>query len=235
MVGQVLVEGVAEIPAVGQVEAGRLDQLALGADALEEHDELQLEEDRPGRCWAGPARRRAPAPSRGRSPGRAWPPGGGRSCPGNEVLQRDGDRLVEAAGLGGAEHRRPPGRQAGRRRRESTDPRAQLPVRLGVSTYDRRRDRGAYTKSPSARRAGLSSRMKGGRERAARGAVFAIDGRSEPSSLTSPRGDQAMDFVLNFVGVAVADFARSFRFYTEVLGVQAGAPRRTGRSWRRRG
>jgi catechol 2,3-dioxygenase-like lactoylglutathione lyase family enzyme len=30
-----------------------------------------------------------------------------------------------------------------------------------------------------------------------------------------------MDFVLNFVGVVVADFARSFRFYTEVLGVQA--------------
>jgi predicted enzyme related to lactoylglutathione lyase len=30
-----------------------------------------------------------------------------------------------------------------------------------------------------------------------------------------------MDFILNFVGVAVADFARSFRFYTEVLGVEA--------------
>ena len=30
-----------------------------------------------------------------------------------------------------------------------------------------------------------------------------------------------MDFVLNFVGVVVADFARSFRFYTEVLGVEA--------------
>ena len=45
VVGQRLVEGVAEVPAVGQVEAGRLDQLALGADALEEHDELELEED----------------------------------------------------------------------------------------------------------------------------------------------------------------------------------------------
>ena len=45
MVGQVLVQGVAEVPAVGQVEAGRLDQLALGADPLEEHDQLQLEED----------------------------------------------------------------------------------------------------------------------------------------------------------------------------------------------
>ena len=34
VVGQVLVEGVAEVPAVGQVQAGRLDELALGADAL---------------------------------------------------------------------------------------------------------------------------------------------------------------------------------------------------------
>jgi hypothetical protein len=30
---------------VGKSEAGRRDQLALGADALEEHDQLQLEED----------------------------------------------------------------------------------------------------------------------------------------------------------------------------------------------
>ena len=45
VVGERLVQGVAEVPAVGQVEARRLDQLALGADALEEHDQLQLEED----------------------------------------------------------------------------------------------------------------------------------------------------------------------------------------------
>ena len=45
MIGERVVEGVAEVPAVGQVEACRLDQLALGADALEEHDQLQLEED----------------------------------------------------------------------------------------------------------------------------------------------------------------------------------------------
>ncbi len=30
-----------------------------------------------------------------------------------------------------------------------------------------------------------------------------------------------MDFTLNFVGVAVADFARSLRFYTQILGVEA--------------
>ena len=45
VVGQRLIEGVAQIPAMGQVEAGGLDQLALGADPLEEHDQLQLEED----------------------------------------------------------------------------------------------------------------------------------------------------------------------------------------------
>ena len=43
--GSVLVQRVAEVPAVRQVEAGGLDQLALGADALEEHHQLQLEED----------------------------------------------------------------------------------------------------------------------------------------------------------------------------------------------
>jgi hypothetical protein len=39
------VEVVPHIPAVGEVETGDLDELALGADPLKEHDELQLEED----------------------------------------------------------------------------------------------------------------------------------------------------------------------------------------------
>jgi catechol 2,3-dioxygenase-like lactoylglutathione lyase family enzyme len=30
-----------------------------------------------------------------------------------------------------------------------------------------------------------------------------------------------MDFKLNFLGINVADFAQSYRFYTEVLGVEA--------------
>jgi len=45
VVGQRLVRGVAEVPAVGQVQAGDLDQLTLRADPLEEHDQLELEED----------------------------------------------------------------------------------------------------------------------------------------------------------------------------------------------
>ena len=45
VVGELLVERVAEIPAVGEVETRRRDELPLGADALEEHDQLELEED----------------------------------------------------------------------------------------------------------------------------------------------------------------------------------------------
>ena len=52
MIGERLIQRVAEIPAVREVEAGRLDQLPLRADPLEEHDELQLEED--DRVDAGP-------------------------------------------------------------------------------------------------------------------------------------------------------------------------------------
>lgn len=40
-----LIEVVAEVPAMRQVEAGQLNELALGADALEEHDEVEPEED----------------------------------------------------------------------------------------------------------------------------------------------------------------------------------------------
>jgi hypothetical protein len=34
-----------EVPAVREVQIGDLDELALGADAFEEHDQLELEED----------------------------------------------------------------------------------------------------------------------------------------------------------------------------------------------
>ncbi len=45
VVGQGLVQRIPQVPAVGHVQARRLYQLALGADPLEEHDQLQLEED----------------------------------------------------------------------------------------------------------------------------------------------------------------------------------------------
>ena len=108
--GSVLVEGVAQVPAVGQVEAGRLDELALGADALEEHDQLQLEED--DRVDAGPAPLgvQLPRPVADEAQVELGFQVAVEVVPGNEVLQRDGDRLVEAAGLGGTEHDAAPGR-----------------------------------------------------------------------------------------------------------------------------
>jgi hypothetical protein len=45
VVGEFFVERVAQVPAVRKVETGRFDELPLGADALEKHDELELEED----------------------------------------------------------------------------------------------------------------------------------------------------------------------------------------------
>ena len=99
VVGQVLVEGVAEVPAVGQVEAGRLDELALGADALEEHDQLQLEED--DRVDGGPAPLgiQLPRPVADEAQVELGFQVAVEVVRGDEVLQRDGDRLVEAAGL----------------------------------------------------------------------------------------------------------------------------------------
>ena len=101
MVGERLVEGVAEVPAVGQVEAGGLDQLALGADPLEEHDQLQLEED--DRVDAGPAPLgvQLPRPLADEAEVELRLQVAVEVVPRDEVLQRDGDRLVEAAGLGG--------------------------------------------------------------------------------------------------------------------------------------
>src|SRR5688500_16007835 len=78
VIGQILVQGVTEVPAMSQIEAGGLDQLPFGADALEEHDELEFVE---------PRLHMAIEVARG-----------------NELLQRNDDRLVEATRLGGTEH-----------------------------------------------------------------------------------------------------------------------------------
>jgi len=45
MIGQRFVEIVAEIPTMSQIETGDLDEFALRAEVLEEHDEMELEED----------------------------------------------------------------------------------------------------------------------------------------------------------------------------------------------
>ena len=94
-----------------QVERGGGDELAFGADAFEEHDQLQLEEDH----WvdAGPTalgiqilRPRADEAEielRFQVPVEVV-------C-GDEILERDGDRLIKAAGFGGTEHRGLPDEQ----------------------------------------------------------------------------------------------------------------------------
>ena len=45
MLGQRLIQVIAQIPAVRQIQASHLDQSPFRADPLEEHDELELEED----------------------------------------------------------------------------------------------------------------------------------------------------------------------------------------------
>jgi hypothetical protein len=100
---------------VGEVGAGRFDEQSLGAAAVEEHDSLQLEED----DWInrGPAalsvqlvRPLADETQVNRRLEVAVEGGLG-----NEILQRDGDGFIEAAGLGapGMAHSR--ARQHGRR------------------------------------------------------------------------------------------------------------------------
>ena len=42
MVGEWLVKVVPQVPAMRRIEAGDLDQLALGAQPLEEHDQVQF-------------------------------------------------------------------------------------------------------------------------------------------------------------------------------------------------
>jgi hypothetical protein len=45
VVGQGLIEVVAQVPAVSQIQVGRLHEVAFGDDSLEEGDEVELEED----------------------------------------------------------------------------------------------------------------------------------------------------------------------------------------------
>src|SRR3954468_12131175 len=47
VVGERFVQGVAEVPAMGEIEACGLDELPFRANPLEEHHQLQLEEDDP--------------------------------------------------------------------------------------------------------------------------------------------------------------------------------------------
>jgi hypothetical protein len=108
VVGEQFIEGIAQAPAMRQVQTGGLHELALREKSLEKHDELQLEEhDRVDRR----------ASALGVQFPRLLPHETETECrvevaievvSWDEVFQRDGDGLVEAAGFGRTDHRRPP-------------------------------------------------------------------------------------------------------------------------------
>lgn len=87
VVGERLVEGIAQVPVVGQVQAGGPDELSLGADPLDEHDELELaDDDRPMLGW--PRSAYSPAPTGERTQDGGSLRGGrtgGRRGPGPQV------------------------------------------------------------------------------------------------------------------------------------------------------
>lgn len=112
VVGERFIEGIAQVPAMRQVQTGGLHELALRAEPLEKHDELQFEEHH---------RIDGRAPALGVQFPRPLPYEAEIEClvevaikvvRRDEGLQRDGDRFVEVAEFGRAEHRRSPGRAA---------------------------------------------------------------------------------------------------------------------------
>jgi hypothetical protein len=105
VIRQILIQSIAEVPAVGQVEAGHRDELTLRPNALEEHHELQLEEH--DRIDAGSAplgiEPPRPLPHEAEIELRLQVPV--EVVLRDQAFEGDGDRLVEAAGFGRAEHR----------------------------------------------------------------------------------------------------------------------------------
>src|SRR5215204_3342579 len=112
MVRQLLVKRVPEVPAVSQIEAGRRDELTLGADALEEHDELQLEEDHRVDTRPAPLGVEVARPVTDEAQVELGLQVSVEVAGGNEILQRDRDRFAEAAGFGRAKHGESPGCEA---------------------------------------------------------------------------------------------------------------------------
>jgi hypothetical protein len=104
VIRECLIKGIAQVPAVGEVERGGLDQVALRADPLKEHQELELEKDHWVNAWPTTIGVQLPCPI----PNEAQIELGlqvaieviGR----DQLLERDGNRFIEATGLCGAEH-----------------------------------------------------------------------------------------------------------------------------------
>src|SRR5215213_2976600 len=94
----------AEVPTVGEMKAGGFDQLPLGPDAFEEHDELQLEENDGVNGGPSPLRVEILGPVPDEAEVELGLQMTVEVVLGNNGLERDGDRLVESAGLRGAQH-----------------------------------------------------------------------------------------------------------------------------------
>ena len=131
VLGQRFIQAIAQIPAVGEVQAGCLDQAALQTNPLEEHDELQLEEH------DGVDRRPAARgveiahPLADKAQVQLSVEAAVEVISRDEVFERDRDGLIERAELwrtqhgrhpnGGAEEHQRPRQRLGRARRSGPE------------------------------------------------------------------------------------------------------------------
>jgi hypothetical protein len=86
---------------MGQIEAGRFDKLPLGANALEEHHQLQLEKDDRVDAGAAAFGVQPPRPLSDEAQVERGLHVPVKVIPRDEGLKRNGNRFVKAAGLGG--------------------------------------------------------------------------------------------------------------------------------------
>ncbi len=89
---------------MGQVQAGGLDELALGADSLEEHHELQPEEDHGIDARAVPICIALLRPLPHKTEVQLGLKVAVEVVGRDQGLQRDGDQFIELAGFGRTKH-----------------------------------------------------------------------------------------------------------------------------------
>ncbi len=111
VVRQGLIQVIAQIPAMGEVESDRTHQLPLGSHSLKEEDELELEEHH--RVDTGPTTRGIAVLHPGadqRQVQRGVEVAIEMVCR-DQLLQRDGHGLIQQAQIGRAEHANAPGQE----------------------------------------------------------------------------------------------------------------------------
>src|SRR6266540_4143594 len=111
VVRQRLVQAIAQIPAVGEMETRGVDEPALGAQALKEEDELELEEhDRVNRWPAAPSIA-VLDPLANEAQVQLGIEVAVEMAGWDELLQRNGDGLIQRAEFGWPQHGLAPGEQ----------------------------------------------------------------------------------------------------------------------------